>query len=233
MYNLKHDYESRQKIKLPRHIPVIIRLDGNVFHTLTKSRCEKPFDEYLSNSMIDTAIFLCSNVIQGAKCAYIQSDEISILVTDFDNPKTEAWFDYNVSKMESISSAKASVYFTWAFGLFEGNHPCFNGCFDSRARSYPKEKIRLYFICRQKDWIRNSISMLAQSLYSSEELKHKKKADLHEMIYKKGYNWANLHPKWKNGTFIYKVERNWIRDYNTIFTEHIGDRINRFLYPNI
>ena len=80
---MKDNYEDRYRIKLTRRTPVIVRLDGKAFHTLTRG-CEKPFDAALQETMEGTAIELCKQM-QGAKCAYVQSDEISILMTDFDN----------------------------------------------------------------------------------------------------------------------------------------------------
>lgn len=82
-----------------------MRCDGKAFHTYTKN-LNKPFDEGLIEDMQQTAIYLCQN-IQGAKCAYVQSDEISILITDYDTLTTDAWFDYEVQKMTSISSGIA------------------------------------------------------------------------------------------------------------------------------
>ena len=71
---------------------------------------EKPFDEGLIDDMAETARFLCGE-IQGAKCAYVQSDEISILLTDFDKLNTDAWFDYQVQKRTSVAASMASAKF--------------------------------------------------------------------------------------------------------------------------
>jgi len=102
---IKENYEGRYKFKLLRRTPVIIRLDGNCFHTLTKD-CNKPFDIKISLAMEETARYLCGE-IQGARCAYVQSDEISLLLTDFEQLDTTAWFDYSIQKMTSISSGKS------------------------------------------------------------------------------------------------------------------------------
>ena len=80
MARIKNNYEGRSRTFLTRRTPVIIRLDGKAFHTYTRG-LDKPFDEGLIEDMQQAAIYLCQN-IQGAKCAYVQSDEISILVTD-------------------------------------------------------------------------------------------------------------------------------------------------------
>lgn len=219
---MKNNYESRYKIKLTRRTPVIIRLDGKAFHTLTK-KCEKPFDSSLSSSMLVTAHTLLSE-LQGAKCAYIQSDEISILLTDFDNLNTEAWFDYNIQKIVSVSAGIASAAFTSAWGSI--------GIFDSRAFNIPKEEVCNYFIWRQQDWKRNSIQMLSQAHYSHKQLHQKNTADMHEMLHKKGVNWADLDDKWKNGTLLLKIGRFVEVDHSMIFTQD-KEGIEMYLDGNV
>lgn len=192
---MKQYYENRNRHKLIRRIPVIMRADGKAFHTVTIP-CKKPFDEILNNTMVATAQFLMSQV-QGAKLSYIQSDEISILITDFDKLTTDAWFDYNVQKMCSVAAGYASAYFT--------THWCNDGniaVFDCRVFNIPKEEVNNYFVWRQKDWERNSLQMLAQAHFSHSELHGKGKTDMHEMLYQIGVNWADLDAKWKNGVTI-------------------------------
>lgn len=216
-------YELALVRKLIRRIPVILRLDGRAFHTVT-NKCNKPFDELLSSTMVMTALKLCSE-IQGAKCAYCQSDEISILITDFDTLTTEPWFNYNVDKIESITSGIASAYFTV--------HWCNDGniaVFDSRARNYPKDEVCNYFVWRQLDWIRNSVHMAARSMFSHKELKNKKQSDMHEMMYSKGFNWADLQDKWKNGTFLYLDKDRWAIHTDVIFTKN-REIVDNLLIP--
>ena len=191
---MKEYYENVYRIKLTRRTPVIIRLDGKAFHTLTR-RCEKPFDDEFWQAMHLTTWALCSE-IQGVKCAYMQSDEISILLSDFDTIRTGAWFDYNLQKMVSISASIASVTFSEAYKKY--------ALFDARAFNVPKEDVKNYFIWRQTDWIRNSVQMLAQAYYSHKQLYKCNQADMHEMLHEKRVNWASLAPHWKNGTFLFK-----------------------------
>jgi tRNA(His) 5'-end guanylyltransferase len=188
---MKSNYEDRQRFYLTRRTPVIMRLDGKAFHTVTK-KAEKPYDVTIINAMQATALKLLQE-IQGAKCAYIQSDEISILITDFDTLQTEAWFDYNLNKMVSISAAIASVEFSKLFGK--------SVYFDSRVFNIPKEEVTNYFRWRYLDWVRNSIQMLAQSLYSQKQLHGKNTSILQDMCMDKGINWSKLDPIYKNGTF--------------------------------
>ena len=216
---MKENYEDRYRVKLTRRTPVIIRLDGKSFHTLTRGM-EKPFDK----TFIKGLNYAVNNVIeniQGAKCAYIQSGEVSILLTDFDRLNSSAWFDYNLQKLVSVSAAMLSVHFSeWLRNVMKKNR----AYFDARAFNIPKEEVVNYFIWRQKDWIKNSTSMLARSVYSHKELYKKKQKDIHEMLYKRGVNWANLDPVCKNGTFIYRTVNKYDvtyfkMDYESDFTK--------------
>jgi len=218
---MKGNYEKRCQTHLVRRTPVIMHLDGRAFHTLTRGM-DKPFDEWFINSMRNTALALVKD-IQGAKCAYVQSDEISILITDFDRLTTAAWFDYNVQKMTSISASVASVYFTANMGM--------KGYFDSRVFNLPKEEVCNCFIWRQKDWLRNSIQMLSQHHFSHRELHGKNTSDMHEMLHTKGINWADLPDHLKNGIFIeYKDEMWQIAKPCPIFTQE-RDVIEKLLIP--
>lgn len=226
MQRMKSNYENRSKTFLLRRTPVIIRLDGKAFHTYTR-RLDKPFDEGLIEDMQQTALYLCKN-IQGAKCAYVQSDEISILITDYDTLQTDAWFDYNVQKMGSVSASLATAKFNQVRTLryfikiqeeYSERDDLFTdhenylaykqvlANFDSRCFNIPKEEVSNYFLARQKDAVKNSISMLAQSLYSHKELEFKNQSDLQEMIFQKGQNWNDLHWSKKRGSFVMKNEQ--------------------------
>jgi tRNA(His) 5'-end guanylyltransferase len=156
--------------------------------------------------MIEVGLKLCKEV-QGSKCVYIQSDEISILITDFDTLETDAWFDYNIQKIASISASVASVEFSLRMSLNCDNRDgCIEAYFDSRVFNIPKEEVCNYFIWRQQDWIKNSIQMLTRKFYSHKEVENKKQPDMHEMLHEKGVNWA-LIPDWcKNGVFIAKLD---------------------------
>jgi tRNA(His) 5'-end guanylyltransferase len=206
---MKEYYENCYKIKLPRRMPLIIRLDGKAFHTLTRN-CEKPFDKTIIKLMDETAKYLCEN-IQGAQLAYVQSDEISILVHNYKRLTSSAWFDNDLEKIVSVSSGIASSYFSLLYNesiLAYRNHKdtLKSVVFDSRAFVLPENEVCNYFIWRQKDWERNSIQMLAQSLYSHKELQNKNCADLNEVCFQKGKNWNDLSTDLKRGRCVIKKE---------------------------
>lgn len=193
---MKDYYESRTKSFLPRRTYTLIRIDGKAFHTYTRG-LESPFDEKLINDMDETAKYLCEN-IQGAKFAFVQSDEISILLTDFDKLQTDAWFNGNVQKITSISASLATA-------RFNELRPNKIALFDSRVFTIPSNvEVENYFIWRQQDTVRNSISSVAQSLYSSKELHKVNISEMKELCFEKGINWNDFEPKKKRGRLIVK-----------------------------
>jgi tRNA(His) guanylyltransferase len=194
-------YENCWRIHLPKRMPIIIRVDGKAFHSYT-SGCKKPVDENLVNCMDETAKHLCKN-IQGSQVAYIQSDEISILVNNYKTIDSEPWFDNNLQKIASISAAMASVHFThysyWIFGNTK------DALFDGRSFVLPKEEVNNYFIFRQQDATRNSVHMLARSLCSHKECTNLDTSELQELCFKKGVNWNDCLTSQKRGRCVVKA----------------------------
>lgn len=223
-------YENCYRNYLPNGFDVIIRVDGRSFHTLTKG-FYKPFDTLFMETMKDTAAYLCKE-IQGVRFAYMQSDEISLwLHYDYENGE-QPWFGNNIQKMASVSASLATLKFNQVFidryanfyefclhdtdpsdkeltkerlnqmNIYESR---FNtATFDSRVFILPHEEISNYMLWRVKDAERNSIQMVARSLYSHKELVGKKSADLHELIHQKGQNWNDYPGDMKHGTVIVK-----------------------------
>ncbi len=110
---MKTFYEQIPKTRLMRRTPVVIRIDGKAFHTFTRG-FKRPFDDVLIKTMQETAKYLCEN-IQGCSLAYTQSDEISLLLIDYQRFETSAWFDYEIQKMCSISASMATMAFNRIF----------------------------------------------------------------------------------------------------------------------
>lgn len=106
------EYEENYDIKLPKFLPILIRIDAKSFHTFTRGM-QRPFDEILTKTMWDTAIYLCEN-IQNAKIAYTQSDEITVLMYQ-SKIESQPWFDNRLQKIVSISASMATLAFNEAF----------------------------------------------------------------------------------------------------------------------
>ena len=111
--NRMKEYEAVPKIKLMKRTPVAIRIDGKAFHTFTKG-LYKPFDDILVKAMQETMRYLCKN-IQGCVFGYTQSDEITLILTDYATFETSAWFDYEVQKICSIVASMATMAFNKFF----------------------------------------------------------------------------------------------------------------------
>jgi tRNA(His) 5'-end guanylyltransferase len=112
---MKTNYENSYRIYLTRRTPAIIRIDGKAFHTFTKG-LNKPYDLTFKNAMWKTTQYLCEN-IQNARLGYVQSDEISILMIDYNKFTTSAWFDNNIQKICSVSASMATMAFNTFFAL--------------------------------------------------------------------------------------------------------------------
>ena len=232
-YRMKKFYENRTRIYLPRRTYTLIHIDGKAFHTFTRGY-KRPFDDNFIALMDNTAKYLCKK-IQNAKLAYVQSDEISILMTDFDKLETSAWFDNNVQKIVSVSASFATSEFNRLRYLDlitkDNIKEILTGKvaeFDSRTYTISsKTEVMNYFIWRQKDATRNSISSTAQSLYSQKELNGKSSNDMQEMIFKKGQNWNNFKTRYKRGTLIIKetfsfedtIRTKWVSKEIPVFTK--------------
>lgn len=110
---MKNYYEQVSKTKLMRKCPVAIRIDGCHFRTFTKN-LNKPFDDIIIKTMQSTMKYLCAN-IQGCILGYTQSDEITLILTDYKNIDSDAWFDYEVEKLCSVSASMATLAFNQFF----------------------------------------------------------------------------------------------------------------------
>lgn len=184
-----HEDEKREYLSV--NDPIILRIDGKAFHTYTK-RCDKPVDGKLSTAFRLATNFTCRE-IQQCMFAYSQSDEISILLSGWDNTTSDVWFGGNVQKIASVSASIFTVYFN------EMIHTLFDGkgkemaFFDARCWNVPKTEVENYFIWRQFDARCNSISSYARSFYSHKQLLNKKIPDLLKMMEEEnGFIWKNL-----------------------------------------
>lgn len=215
---MKTFYEEVPKTRLTRRTPVAIRIDGKAFHTFTRG-FDKPFDEVLGNAMVATMKYLCEN-IQGCVFGYTQSDEITLILIDYQKLTSSAWFDYEVQKMCSIAASMATMEFNRQFNE-EANRWYFTlpidpnrdelwqaymksvkkgAMFDARCFNIPKEEVCNLVYWRQLDATRNSIQMVGQAYFSHKELQNKSCKDIQEMLHwGQGINWNYYPTRWKRG----------------------------------
>jgi tRNA(His) guanylyltransferase len=205
---MKENYENRDRHMLTRRMPVIVRVDGRAFHTYTRG-FNRPFDMRFVGAMVYAAKAVCEDA-QGCKAAYIQSDEASFLLTDYDTLATEAWFGYAKSKVETISASVMTAAFNARIQSLAG-HALGPAHFDARAFNIPREEVANYFLWRAMDWERNSVSMYCRSFYSDKQMRGKGRADQHEMLYQAGKNWTtDLDAQLRNGTWLVRQQSEWV-----------------------
>lgn len=234
-------YEKRNRYYLQRRMPVILRLDMRAGHSFTKG-FKRPFDEVFIKSMQETAKYLCEN-IQNCKLSYQQSDEITLLLVDYDKLNTDCFFDYRVDKLCSIAASMATMAFNKFFRdnaddyLFEN---CFNqyladyietlqnavnkgAMFDARCFNIPKEEVTNLVYWRQLDASRNSIQMVGQANFSHKELQNKSCNDIQDMLMtQKGINWNDFPTYQKRGSCCIKTEEKITEDI-TIIKNRFGE----------
>ena len=222
---MKTFYEQIPKTKLMRRTPVIIRIDGKAFHTFTRG-FQKPFDDVLIKTMQETTKYLCEN-IQGCVLGYTQSDEITLVLIDYQRFETSAWFDYEVQKMCSIAASMTTMAFNKYFyeNVFQHNvrasvdmsnkdYPYKEiyskalekgAMFDARVFNIPKEEVTNCVYWRQLDASRNSIQMVGQANFSHKELQNKSCNDIQDMLMtQRNINWNDFPTYQKRGTCVIK-----------------------------
>lgn len=225
---MKVFYENIPKTRLMRRTPVAIRLDGKAFHTFTRG-FQKPFDFVLMDAMQKTMKYLCEN-IQGCVFGYTQSDEITLILVDYQKFTSDAWFDYEVQKLTSVSASMATMAFNKYFSenvedviKYNSTHDSLverkkglldnyisavekGACFDARCFNIPKEEVTNLIYWRQLDATRNSIQMVGQANFSHDELQNKTCDMIQDMLMTKyGINWNNFTIPCKRGTACIRV----------------------------
>ena len=211
-------YRSLTDYKLMPNSYVLAMVDGHCFSKMIKNKFDRPFDDMFIKMMNETAKYLCEN-IQGAKFAYTQSDEISILITDFDTPMTDSFFGFRLCKMQSLIAAMATAKFNQMYVKLVNDYKGFNlkkfdmkeyptYTFDCKVWTVPNANdAYAWFLYRQTDCIKNSKAQTAQAYLS-----HKSLVGLtsDEMIIKlkdeKGIDWNQFENGKKYGRVIKKVE---------------------------
>ena len=177
--------------------------------------------------------YLCENV-QGVVMGYCQSDEISLLLIDYQTLNSQAFFDYEVQKICSITASMATFAFNNCmvynahkyFSSFMKDHDLIylpndmqkyhdaifkaidkGAMFDSRCFNLPIPECANYFYWRQLDATRNSIQMVGQANFSHKELQSKSCNAIQDMLHEqRGINWNDLPTYQKRGSCCIKTE---------------------------
>ena len=203
------EYEFVSRTYLMKKTPVIGRLDGVAFHTFTRGM-KRPFDdEVLLEAMRQTMLDLCKWA-SGCVFGYTQSDEITLVLTDYKTLNTAPFYEYKVQKLVSIFASRATLYFNKHFSelvdqVYADEDTAkaetyrskrMQACFDCRVFNLPKGEVQNNLYWRQLDASRNSVSQVAQCNFSSKELYKKTNSQMQDMLMtQKGINWNDM-PTW-------------------------------------
>ena len=240
------EYEKRNQYYLQKRTPVAIRVDMRAGHTFTRG-FKRPFDYIFMKSMQETAKYMCENM-GNAKFAYVQSDEITIILTDYDTLETDCWFNYRTDKLCSISASMATMAFNKYFEENVTNEVleykmvphCVEiqqeikeyhntliaaldkgAMFDARCFNIPKEEVTNLIYWRQLDASRNSIQMVGQANFSHNELQNKSCNDIQDMLMlQKNINWNDFPTYQKRGSCVVKSD-----EKETITEDNIGTKM--------
>jgi tRNA(His) 5'-end guanylyltransferase len=245
-------YEESTNFRIIPRTPVMIRIDGKKFSSLTKRlKLEKPFDRVFANWMAATAARVCGE-IQGCVLAYTQSDEITFVIRTDQTDDTTPWFDNRIQKIVSIASSVAAVEFNcqmWnTLGLLSGDDleeaNRLRAHFDCRVWPMPSmTEVVNNLIWRQRDCTKNSISSAAYYEVGKivgrgtvrKMLHNLKQDERQELLFSKaGINWNDYPAEFKRGMVVYRVEvqvetengvairKRWTNSPASIFTSERG-----------
>lgn len=166
---------------------------------------KSPFSVMLHELMVGTSYTLF-NQIQNCVFGYTQSDEISLLLRDWDHHETQQWFGGNIQKIVSVSTSIATAAFNYYAARKGIKQEWFGDLaqFDCRVYNLPKEEVTNYFIWRQQDASRNSVQMLARFYFSHKQLHEKNNSQIQDMLMlEKGVNWNDIATWMKRGACVY------------------------------
>lgn len=157
--------------------------------------------------------YLCEHV-QGCVMGYTQSDEITLILVDYEHLNSEAWFDDEVEKICSVTAGMASMVFNRIFcentNEFIGengyphvqmlkNEKLINAYkraqkqgiyFDARCFNISKEEVANLIYWRQCCGHRNAIQAAGCAYFSNEELHGKNGDEIIKMLKEKGIEWS-------------------------------------------
>lgn len=213
-------YRGLTDYKILPNSNVIAMVDGRAFSRLVKKRFGLPFDDDFIHMMNETAKYVCENV-QGCKLAYVQSDEISFLITDYDTLVSDSFFGYRLCKMQSIIASLATAKFNQMFSLYLINNKAVSTAsaietveqmqlaqFDCKVWVVPTANDAFaWFLYRQIDCIRNSKQQTAQTYLPHKQLVGlDTDAQLAKLKEEKGIDWHTEYSDGKKfGRFVHQT----------------------------
>lgn len=250
-------YRSLTDYRLMPNCYVVCMLDGRRFSRNIKNKFEKPFSDAFIDMMNQTAKYLCENVMT-CKFAYVQSDEITLVLSDVNGENADTFFGYRLCKLQSILASMASSKFNQLMMLYNIKHCVENGEkikeiisnqklfeFDCKCWNLPQHNdVIAWILYRQNDCIKNSKQQAAQTYLPHKQLVGLNTDKQIELLFnEKNIDWNCFDNGKKYGRFIYKVEEDfwnqemqlsYVRNVWNIFDAYpLNDSENREQFINL
>ena len=150
--------------------------------------------------MVETAEFLIKET--HATMAYTQSDEITLAWPNADLAK-DMLFGGRVMKMVTDLAAATTAKFIKSIGVAIPEKAHLFPRFDARVYQYPNLELAAEaFLWREADATRNSLTMATRAHYPHQEMHKANYALKHDMLYRKGINWADYPAFFKRGSYV-------------------------------
>jgi len=238
-------YEGKDVRYLSKEEPTLIRITLKHSESFTEGFM-KPFDLTMSQTMAKTAQYLCELIV-GCKIAYIQNEEMLILVdsqqyydlnnwlmTDFIERVTTTTFNNFLSDYVRSLSLSPMIYNNIKYVELVVNYgsKINSATFDVKLFNTPKEDVYNAFKCRQQTAIRKSIYALLTDVCDQETLDIKTYEQLLEiLVQKKNINFDTINSFITRGVCVTKLinikddetENIWKLDmYIPIFTQDMN-----------
>ena len=185
------------------NLPICIRVDGKAFHSWCKGLA-RPFDSGFRDVMDTVAAALVE--LTNAVIGHTHSDEISLVLWNRGNPQSDTYFHGRRDKLVSIIASAATWHFQQAAASLLPSCSGKMALFDGRAWNVPTpEEAVNYLLWREQDATRNSISMAAQTFYSTKQLLGRNGKEMQEMLWQRGVNWHYYDARYKRGSYWKRV----------------------------
>jgi len=175
----------------PTHV-TIARIDGRSFSKFTNG-FEKPFDGIVTDAMNGVTQALVKKT--HAEIGFVQSDEITLIWREQDDPLSSMFFDWREQKLVSVLASIAAAEFNWNLieNLIDGKvqHQTkvqiMRPHFDCRVWSVPdRDEATNCLLWRAQDARRNGISSYCQQHVSHKQLQGLDQKAMLEAAYANG-----------------------------------------------
>ena len=204
-------YEEQYNQSILPKVPVIIKIDGRGFSSITKN-VPKPFC-HKTAALLNGTMLNMAKQIDGAVFGYQYSDKIIFVLRNDRSRDEDPWFNNNIQDMASASASLATYEFMSQLWQMDDDPPLLEGVisFKSKAFCVPTiaEAIN-YLIFRQFRCITGAVNKSAQTalwpkhreqtfcILDNLSIEEKKK-----ILKEEGVDWDSLPQPYRMGSGVY------------------------------